>query len=213
MILDVCGSTNEEARKAIAFGCPEGYWVSAREQQLGRGRFGKVWESPRGNIYLSYVTRHVSTFLPLQGALAVCGLLEPLGLVPKIKWPNDVYLEGQKCAGILCEAIGGAAIIGIGVNCVRQERMNLEALLGDVDIDVLRLELVRQLDVWVQRDVLADYEKRSLLKLGDAITWQDNGLQTGTVQGLGAEGELIVLTQDIMRHLRSQEIHQVRAVS
>ena len=97
-------------------GAAHGTLVTADEQTAGRGRQGRGWATPRGRaIAASLVLREYDDLLPLRAGLAVADVAGPSALV---KWPNDVWLDGQKVAGILVEARQdpGWAVLGIGVN-------------------------------------------------------------------------------------------------
>jgi len=117
-------STNRVARELAADGAPHGTVVTAEEQSAGRGRQGRSWSAPRGGalLYSAVVTpldsRHA--LLPLAVPLAVCEAIEALRpeVACMVKWPNDVWLDGRKLAGILIEARpqDGWAVVGIGLN-------------------------------------------------------------------------------------------------
>ncbi len=119
-------STQDVARAESEAGCPAGTVVIAEEQTGGRGRFGRTWVSPAAkNLYLTLVLRppldrlrSLSIVSPLAVALAI---EDVTGLSPRIKWPNDVLLDGRKTAGVLIESeIEGAevkcALVGVGLN-------------------------------------------------------------------------------------------------
>jgi BirA family transcriptional regulator, biotin operon repressor / biotin---[acetyl-CoA-carboxylase] ligase len=122
------GSTNDTARMLAEAGAADGSLLVAEEQSKGRGRFDNTWYSPPGTgIWASLILR--PGINPLQlgvlgilGALSICiAVEEQTGLRPRIKWPNDLYLEGRKFAGILCESSIQAGrlnyfILGFGVN-------------------------------------------------------------------------------------------------
>jgi BirA family biotin operon repressor/biotin-[acetyl-CoA-carboxylase] ligase len=118
------GSTNTVARELAAAGAPHGTVVTADEQTAGRGRQGRSWTAPPGSALLySAVLRPLEprhSVLPLAVSLAVCETAERLrpGIECKVKWPNDIHLEGRKLAGILIEARpqDGWAVLGIGLN-------------------------------------------------------------------------------------------------
>jgi BirA family transcriptional regulator, biotin operon repressor / biotin---[acetyl-CoA-carboxylase] ligase len=117
-------STNTRARELAAAGAPHGTIVTAGEQSAGRGRQGRTWTAPPGKalIYSAIVRpleeRH--TMLPLAVPLAVCEAAEELEpkIECKVKWPNDIHVEGRKLAGVLIEARpqDGWAVIGVGLN-------------------------------------------------------------------------------------------------
>jgi BirA family biotin operon repressor/biotin-[acetyl-CoA-carboxylase] ligase len=116
-------STNTRARELAADGAPHGTVVTADEQTAGRGRQGRSWAAPPGKALLySAVLRPLGDrpLLPLTVAIAVCEAAEELasGVSCQIKWPNDVWIDERKLAGILIEtrAQEDWAVIGIGLN-------------------------------------------------------------------------------------------------
>jgi BirA family biotin operon repressor/biotin-[acetyl-CoA-carboxylase] ligase len=110
--------------------------VIARRQTAGRGQHGRAWESPDGGVYLSLVIEDVpqewrARLALVMGLVLVEALENTVGL--RIRWPNDVLLNGKKVAGILCEAASQGeqwvAVIGIGVNV---ESMNFSPELRGI---------------------------------------------------------------------------------
>jgi BirA family biotin operon repressor/biotin-[acetyl-CoA-carboxylase] ligase len=125
-------STNEDAWTALAAGGPDGLAVVADEQRQGRGRIGRVWaHAPGRGLALSVGLRAArgaesTGALPLAAGLAIADALAALGLDPRLKWPNDVLLDGRKVAGVLCELRrqpGGdeAVVVGLGLNVRQRE--------------------------------------------------------------------------------------------
>lgn len=132
----VLDSTNDEAARLGRAGAAEGTVVVADRQRHGRGQGGRVWESPAGkNIYASVLLRpslppQEVQWLTLVAGIAIAEAIDSVldedsarTTVPtaRIKWPNDVWLAGKKCAGILNEAsVRGAqveqVVVGFGVN-------------------------------------------------------------------------------------------------
>jgi len=119
------GSTMDEARLRADSGCDEGTLVLAETQTASRGRFNRTWVSRAGNLYLSiifYPSVAALPFLSSLGGVAVARAIRRItGLQLKLKWPNDVLIEGSKVAGILVEsAVEGNevkyAVLGIGIN-------------------------------------------------------------------------------------------------
>jgi BirA family biotin operon repressor/biotin-[acetyl-CoA-carboxylase] ligase len=127
---DSIGSTNDEAKRLAREGAAEGTLLWAHEQTAGRGRRGRVWVSPRGNLYLSLVLRPDCSVasaaqLGFVAALAVGDALR--AMLPRTervtyKWPNDVLINNRKVAGLLLEAETVAPgklsfiVVGVGVN-------------------------------------------------------------------------------------------------
>lgn len=115
-------STNRVAKELARQGAPHGTAVLAEKQTAGRGRLGRRFFSPEGGLYLTVLLRPglPPEDLPLltpMAAVAVCRAVEAVcGLSPKIKWVNDLYLNDKKLCGILCEGVGDAVAVGIGMN-------------------------------------------------------------------------------------------------
>jgi BirA family biotin operon repressor/biotin-[acetyl-CoA-carboxylase] ligase len=112
-------STQNRARNLLVVDEAAPFWVTAGRQTAGRGRLGRTWQSPDGNFYGTLVISAMG--LPVHysfiAGLAVCHAVRAAtGNVASLKWPNDVLLDGKKCAGILIEAEGDHLLIGIGVN-------------------------------------------------------------------------------------------------
>jgi BirA family biotin operon repressor/biotin-[acetyl-CoA-carboxylase] ligase len=122
---DLVGSTNDRARELSAPGCALPAVVIAEAQSAGRGRAGARWHSPPGvGLWMSLALRlegSASAAFPLQVGLAAAAACEQAtpGLRVGIKWPNDLFVEGRKVGGVLCERVTGAVVAGVGVN-VRQ---------------------------------------------------------------------------------------------
>jgi BirA family biotin operon repressor/biotin-[acetyl-CoA-carboxylase] ligase len=95
--------------------------IVAEEQTHGRARGGeKSWTSPIGNLYISFAFQPKESSLPLtyshMAALAVQTVLQAYGIDSNIKWPNDIFVNDKKIAGILTETHEGFVIVGIGLN-------------------------------------------------------------------------------------------------
>jgi BirA family biotin operon repressor/biotin-[acetyl-CoA-carboxylase] ligase len=128
---ETIGSTNDEAKHLARAGEPEGLVVWAREQHSARGRRGRSWASPPGNLYMSLVLRPrcapaSAAQLGFVTALALGEALATLapGIDFRLKWPNDVLANGKKLAGILLETEMASSdtvdfvVIGVGVNLI-----------------------------------------------------------------------------------------------
>lgn len=129
IIRDAVGSTMEEARRALRQGEPGRLWVVARSQNAGRGRHGRQWGSPPGNLYASLALTDpcdpaVAPQLGFVAGLALhdaaSALLGRKADQLRLKWPNDLLLGGAKISGLLLEGESGAGrfdiILGCGVN-------------------------------------------------------------------------------------------------
>jgi BirA family transcriptional regulator, biotin operon repressor / biotin---[acetyl-CoA-carboxylase] ligase len=121
-------STNEEARRRALAGDAGRLWIVADEQTAGRGRRGRVWISPIGNLHASALAIDpcppaVAAQLGFVAGVALARAARDLGAIDVgLKWPNDLISRGAKCAGILVEGVGlgggrAAYVVGVGVNC------------------------------------------------------------------------------------------------
>jgi BirA family biotin operon repressor/biotin-[acetyl-CoA-carboxylase] ligase len=203
----VTDSTNTRARELAEAGAPGGTVVTAREQTAGRGRVGRVWTAPEGKALLySAILRPLDQrhlLLPLSVPLAVCAAAEALrtGVECAVKWPNDIWLDGCKLAGILIEAKPqeGWAVIGVGLNLSIEPhefpadlRQPATSLGGGVTPEGARRELDGQLDRWANADeeaILAEWRARDGLR-GHEVSWEAG---SGVASGIDDRGNLIVV--------------------
>jgi BirA family biotin operon repressor/biotin-[acetyl-CoA-carboxylase] ligase len=126
--LDVVDSTNEEVRRRALADESDRLWIVAGEQTDGRGRRGRAWISPRGNLHATALMIDpcppaVAPQLGFVAGVALARAARDAGAADAgLKWPNDLMLKGAKCGGILVEGIGlpgrrAAYAVGVGVNC------------------------------------------------------------------------------------------------
>ncbi|MHA6722835.1 biotin--[acetyl-CoA-carboxylase] ligase [Sphingomonas sp. RS2018] len=114
-------STNADVLALATRGAAEGLWLRAGVQTAGRGRQGRTWVSPPGNLYVTTLVRlraadPPAATLALVAAIALQEAVALFGVSPHIKWPNDLLVAGAKLSGILLERQGDAIAIGFGVN-------------------------------------------------------------------------------------------------
>ena len=217
--LDEADSTNDEAKERAAAGAPEGTVVWARQQRAGRGRRGREWVSPPGNLYLSVILRpsceaRSVAQLSFVAALAVLDLVDgPLPSRARCKWPNDILVDGSKVAGILLESAlepGGNVdwvVLGIGVNLASHPGLEgpvpstslvdagAPPLAPEDTLPPLLEALARRRHEWETLGFAAvrrDWLARAY-GLGGPVTVA-NGGQTlaGTFKGLDAAGALVL---------------------
>jgi len=214
------GSTNTRARELAEAGAPHGTLVSAGEQTAGRGRQGRSWVTPPGSaIATSLIVREFDALLPLRAGLAVANVA---GAGARVKWPNDVLLDGRKVAGVLAEAHGADwAVLGIGVNVA----LDLATLPDDVaavagtlgrapdDIEPTLDELLTALTARLAEPAgatLAALRERDAL-LGQPLRWRDGA---GVGAGIDEHGALRVTRPDgSTATLSAGEVHLTRAAS
>lgn len=174
-------STNRVAKDLAAEGAPEGTIVLAEEQSQGKGRMNRHWHSPPGGIWMSIILRPKLPPYQVQGITLVASVAvveaikEVTGLTPQIKWPNDIYIRGNKVCGILTEMQGEMdqvrnIVIGIGLNAnneandkesnnkdakeskdTESERYSAASLSMFFGEPVDRKELVRAILSWLEK--------------------------------------------------------------
>lgn len=222
--LESVDSTNHYAKKVAEEGALHGTLVTAEEQTLGKGRWGRSWESEKNvNIIMSLILRpairpeHASQTTLLMAMAVVRGIREVTGLKAEIKWPNDVVVHGKKVCGILTEmnteveAIN-YVIIGIGIN-TNQEHFPKElayagSLRAELGRAISRAELTAGImdafeevyEIFLLTEDLSKLYQRYnqiCVNRGKQIRVQESGHEyTGTTAGINEKGELVVLKED-----------------
>ena len=221
-------STNDRARELAEAGAPAGTVVTAGEQSAGRGRHGRRWSAPAGSALLcSFVVRPLEqhqSLLPLAVPLAVCEAAEALAPVRcQVKWPNDVWLDERKLAGVLIEARPPEwAVIGVGLNLsVADEdfpddlRWPATSLGHGITPDDALTALRETLGRWLEAnpdEVVRAFAGRDALR-GRQVSWEGatgqtagaegsqpsgspEGRMAGTAAGVDQRGNLVVKLAD-----------------
>jgi BirA family transcriptional regulator, biotin operon repressor / biotin---[acetyl-CoA-carboxylase] ligase len=196
-------STNELARTLAANGAAHGTLVTTDHQTAGRGRQGRTWTAPpRSSLLLSLVLRDADPLVPLRAGLAVADLA---GAGARVKWPNDVLLDGRKVAGVLVEGRPqeGWTVLGIGVNAALDLAAmpeELRATAGSLgrrpdELEATLAELLGHLDRRLGEPpdaALAALRERDAL-LGRSVSWAGG---EGTGAGIDERGCLRVRLAD-----------------
>ena len=225
----VITSTNDMAAALAESGAEEGVVVAADGQRTGRGRQGRTWASPPGvGIYATVILRpaeHVAPLVTIAAGAAIAeGIESATGLPVRVKWPNDVFVEGhagpgsdRKLAGILAE--GSTApngdpwiALGFGINVlpgvypadVSARASSLEAELGrPVDrglvlADCLAALSARYRDLREGRAgaVVAAWRSRAASTFGRRVEWNHDGqVRHGVAHDIDPTGALLVRTE------------------
>jgi BirA family biotin operon repressor/biotin-[acetyl-CoA-carboxylase] ligase len=207
------GSTNADLLAQAAAGAPEGTWLRAERQTQGRGRLGRAWVSPLGNLYTSTIVRPLAgdppaPSLALVAAVALDEVASAYAGVGRLqlKWPNDLLVGQAKLAGILLERSNDAVVIGIGVNLahhpegLERPTVSLASLgLSPPDPHAFLLDLMQAFARWLQRwrsEGLAPVRARWLQRahpIGSALSAAG---REGLFEGLDAEGALLLRHAD-----------------
>ena len=201
------GSTNARARELAQAGAPHGTAVTADEQTAGRGRQGRGWATPPGSaLAVSLVIRDPDPLLSLRAGLAVADLA---GAGARVKWPNDVLVDGRKVAGVLVEGHlqEGWAVLGIGVNAALDLAVlpeELRGTAGTLGLDPADLPRALETLLAALEARLAEPPPATLEALRDrdalagrAVRWEGG---EGTGAGIAEDGALLVRGADGTLH-------------
>jgi BirA family biotin operon repressor/biotin-[acetyl-CoA-carboxylase] ligase len=234
-------STNTLARELADAGAGHGTTVLAARQSAGRGRRGRTWSAlPGDQLFTSVVLRPRLPIervfeLTLVAAVSVADALVACGADPRIKWPNDVELDGRKVAGILADLATGPdggmqhLVLGIGVNVsgrpadlpeeLRERATTIEAALG-IPPPAARVaaEVYAALERWLDRHaadglapVLAAWRARSSTLGATVRATLDGRDLTGRAEEIDDTGALLIRSNagDVVR-IRSGEVITLR---
>ena len=221
------GSTNADLIADIRAGVKysDGFWLRAERQTGGRGRQGRVWRSPIGNLYCSTVVNlrdddHPAATLSLVAGLAVHDLLRTQlidGHTRRpneqrwLKWPNDILINGAKLAGILCERVGETVVVGIGVNVAEAPEVpdrptTCIHIENGRNADTAQRVLESLIDPFRQRlsqwrneplsATIVEWEERAHAIGSPMIVSDDNERIRGAFDGLGSDGSLRIRLED-----------------
>lgn len=241
MVVETIGSTQDEARRRATEGAPEGLLVWALEQTRGRGRLDRTWVSPAGSgLWFSLVLRprlapEALPWLTLAAGVGVAsGLRDLSGADLRLKWPNDVLLDGAKLGGILAEAESAASgitfvVLGVGINLRRppggfdaalqpppaaledtgapaaSPAEAMAAVLGGIET---AYDVLSTGDVDATRQAWLDLSAT----IGSRVSAQGPGMTVeGVAVDLGSDGALVIETDDGRRtEVRSGEVLHLR---
>jgi BirA family biotin operon repressor/biotin-[acetyl-CoA-carboxylase] ligase len=217
---DSLDSTNDEAARRVKAGAHAPFWIAAHAQTRGRGRQGRMWQSPPGNLYATValelaVSPATATGLSFVAALALRDalsqtLIEAISSRIQLKWPNDLYLDDAKLGGILLESAARTkntllVLAGMGVNlAVAPSAMQRKvaclhlkpAYAKDVAFPALINTFQNRLTEW-DHGAGFSLTRNGWLKhaygLGGPVTAKTNGcITTGVFHGIGDDGALLI---------------------
>jgi BirA family biotin operon repressor/biotin-[acetyl-CoA-carboxylase] ligase len=240
-VVEEIGSTNAEligrARNPEDGGAPEGTVLVAEHQVTGRGRLDRVWTSPpRAGLTVSFLLRPDvpaarKGWLPLLTGVALAeAVAEVTGVLPSLKWPNDLLAkDGRKLAGILAEARGTAVVVGTGLNVsttaeeLPETGTSLTRITGGtVDRATVLLAFLRAVERRYRRwtEALGDPVSSGLAQ--DYLAWSstvgskvavslpDGSTLDGVAQAVDWDGRLVVATAAGTVELASGDVRHVR---
>lgn len=209
------GSTNADLAELARSGAGEGLWLRAERQTAGKGRQGRAWVSPAGNLYASTLVRlrpsdPPPATLALVAAVALEETVAVFGVQATLKWPNDLLVDGAKLSGILLERVDNAVIIGFGVNLAEapdtldRAATSVAAHGTAPDPQLFAETLAESFGRWLARwrgEGLATVRDRWIARahpVGTALTARlaDGSSLDGLFDGLDASGALMLRLAD-----------------
>ncbi len=229
---DAIDSTNEEARRRALAGDAGRLWIVADEQTAGRGRRGRAWVSPKGNLHASALmidpcAPAIAAQLGFVGGVALARAARDLGATEVgLKWPNDLMFRGAKCAGILVEGVGlgggrVACVVGVGVNCTHAPKglsyatscltRAGEQALGPGELFERLVERFGEaFDAWRTGQAFDRIRGAWLdcaLGLGEQIAIQNGaGEREGVFQGIDAAGRLLMRSEHGLEAIEAADL-------
>lgn len=218
-------STNRAAKELASQGAEEGTVVIAELQKAGRGRLGRSWFSPRGGVWFSVLFRpkielSEATILTLMAGVAVArAVTELTGVEARLKWPNDVMVEGRKLCGILTESASHGSqyslVIGVGLNAdvdmealppeVREIatslgklglRVNRERLISKILEEMERLYPPEAEGVDVRDLIRSEWRKRSDILKSKVRVDVGGEMLEGVAEDVDLDGGLLLRLED-----------------
>ncbi len=217
-------STNTRAKELAKDGAPHGTVLVAKTQTGGRGRIGRSFLSPTGGVYLSVILRPACApdrlmHLTCAAAVAGCKAVEKAcGILPDIKWTNDLVCGKKKLGGILTELVLGGngnvecAIIGIGINCEKAadfppELQNTVTSVSEIsgtsctaaELTARLVEALYEMDTMLftgKQAIMDDYRQRCITLGKEIKVLQGDSVNYGTALDLDEDGGLLVRFTD-----------------
>ena len=188
--------------------------VLSFEQFEGRGRGNRFWISPFGGLYFSFLSKR-HQLLPFISSVSIIQALPDLGSQLRLKWPNDIILDGKKLGGVLCQDDGKVAIIGMGLNFENTPPLSNSISLSDRNITVDKTLFLKDFLSFFEanfaisnKDIISEYNVYDCL-LSNQISW-DTG--SGIAKSINPDGSLHVVTKDGTLNLYSEDVHLDRGV-
>lgn len=221
LVYETLESTNNTAKEMVLKGAVHGTVIIADSQSGGRGRFGRPFFSPPAcGLYISLILRperlwhNGVTLITAYAAVVVCEALYVLtGKEAKIKWVNDIFIDGKKVSGILSEAVTDFessrtewVVVGIGINCKEPADgypQEYEGIIGNIGLgevkgsrNRLAAEIIRAMvcpDGYPEPDwIISEYRKRLMYRGEEVIVNSWDGNYVATVIDVNEDGHLLV---------------------
>ena len=183
--------------------------IISLQQSKGYGRQGRFWESELGGLYYSVVLPYKKT-LPIIIGVSASDILAKHNIDIRIKWPNDLLVDGKKLGGILCQSQGENAIIGLGINVNNNPNLSESINLSDLGCNIDKLNFIDSLSKrmavimkWKEKKIIDKFLTYDCL-IGTHVSWSDG---KGRVEHISEEGHLAIRNANNELFFLTEEVH------
>tara|TARA_B100000614_G_scaffold209180_1_gene192021 strand:- start:125 stop:757 length:633 start_codon:yes stop_codon:yes gene_type:complete len=183
--------------------------IIALEQSEGRGRQGRFWESFKGGFYYSLVLPK-KNLLPIIVGISVAEILHENRIIAKVKWPNDILVEGKKLGGVLCQVQGEKVITGLGINMTNSLSLEKSISLSTLGLSIDKIDFINKFNEKIRSAV--EHSDEHIIQqfliydclIGKRVYWKDGN---GQVVKISKDGRLVV--RDTLNDLifLTEEVH------
>ena len=183
--------------------------IIALEQSEGRGRQGRFWESFKGGFYYSLVLPK-KNLLPIIVGISVAEILHENRITAKVKWPNDILVEGKKLGGVLCQVQGEKVITGLGINMTNSFSLEKSISLSTLGLSIDKIDFINKFNEKIRSAI--EHSDEHIIQqfliydclIGKRVYWKDGN---GQVVKISKDGRLVV--RDTLNDLifLTEEVH------
>ncbi len=210
----------------------EGLVISAQTQTAGRGRHGNVWKAPKGNLYISFllhpeceisVAGHFSFLIAVALSKTIDKYIDS-GHEKSLKWPNDILIDGKKCAGILLESnispkgTISDLYVGVGVNILAppEERIGLQQVSSQIlTVESVLNTLLKTINIYYDLYSKKGFKEIQNLWISEAYRLHEKinvrlpqKTLSGIFEGLDEEGTLLLrLDNGVLERITAGEVY------
>ena len=183
--------------------------IISLEQSEGRGRQGRFWESSKGGFYYSLVLPK-KNLLPIVVGISVAEILYENGITAKVKWPNDLLVEGKKLGGVLCQVQGEKVIVGLGINMTNSSSLEKSISLSALGFNIDKLDFINKFNDKIRsamehsdEHIIQQFLNYDCL-IGKRVSWEDG---SGQVVKISEDGRLVVRDSSDDLIFLTEEVH------
>ena len=179
------------------------------KQFEGRGRQGRSWESYEGGLYYSVILPN-RNLLPIIIGISVAEILYENGVIAKVKWPNDILVEGKKLGGVLCQLQSEKVIAGLGINMTNSPYLQKSVSLSGLGFSIDKLVFIDKFNKKIKSNI--NHSDEYIIKqflvydclIGEHVSWEDG---YGQVVKIAKDGRLVVRDSSNELIFLTEEVH------